>query len=115
MADKDEDMSTYPKLGQIFGWVEKPGSVAKLIALLVLACVVVVLWDFTYDKYGHFMEETLIGAYAIFGFVSFTGLILAAKGLRVLVGQREDYYAPYVIDAEGDYPEDQIERKDHDA
>ena len=114
MSDQQENTSDYPALGRLLGWVDKPGSRTKLILLLVLGCVISVAWDFTYEKYGYFMEVTLIGFYAALGFVLMMVIIFAAKGWRALIGAREDFYAPYSTDTE-DMPEDQIGRGDHNA
>lgn len=111
-APKDEPLNLTP-LGKAMTWIERPGSVAKLIVALCIACVVVVLLDLTYDKHGHFEEEEFVGAFAIFGFLAFTAVILGALGLRVLVGTREDYYGTKAVDHEESYPADQIEIKDH--
>lgn len=111
---RKDDPDKFPPLGQQMMWLEKPGSVAKVITALVLACTVVVLADFFYEKHGHFAEEEVEGFFAMFGFVMFTLLVLAARGLRVLVGEREDYYGTKAVDQEESYPEDQIEIKDYD-
>ena len=114
MGKPEEDMSDYPALGRALAWVEKPGSVAKLIVVLVLACVIAVAWDLTYDKYGYFMELTLVGFYAAMGFVLMLGLLLVANGWRALVGTAEYFYNPKTTETE-DMPEGQIDRKDHNA
>lgn len=94
-------------------WVETPGAVNKITAGLIVACILSVLADFTYDKYGHFAEEGAMGFYAIFGFISFTLLIFVARGLRVLMMRPEGFYGKKAIDGEGDYPADQIDIKEH--
>lgn len=98
MADKDTTGVT--GLAKIWGWVEKPGSMTVLITTLVIACAVSVGWDFTYEKYGYFMEETLIGAYAAFGLIAFLTVIVTAKGWRELIGRAEDYYGERSVDGE---------------
>jgi hypothetical protein len=50
----------------------------------------------------------------MFGYVMFTLLVLAARGLRVLVGVKEDYYGDKAIDHEEEYPKDQIDIRDYD-
>jgi len=47
-----------------------------------------------------------------YGFIGFTGLILAAKTLRILIQRPENYYKEKAVDSE-EYPEDQLERDDH--
>lgn len=114
MKETDEDIAKYPRLGRWISWIERAGSVEKLIFLLVLACVSVVLLDITYEKYGHFAEEQLIGFYAVFGFVSFTGLILAARGLRHFLIRPEDFYKDAAIDHEESYPDEGTDVKEHE-
>lgn len=111
---RKDDPAKYPLLGRKMMWLEKPGSVAKVIAALVLASAVVALADFFYEKHGKFAEEEVEGFFAMFGFVMFTLLVLAARGLRALVGEREDYYGTKAVDQEESYPEDQIEIRDYD-
>ena len=109
--DTPED---YPALGRALTWVDRPGSANKIFWALAVVCALLFLADFTYDKYGHFDVEKIPGFYGAFGFVMFTCLILLAKGLRVLIKRPEDYYGSKAIDQE-EYPEDQLERVDHNA
>ena len=113
-STRKDDPDKFPPLGRKLLWLEKPGSVTKVVIALVLACALVVAADFFYTKHGHFAEEEVEGFFAMFGFVMFTLLVLAARGLRVLVGDREDYYGKKAVDQEESYPEDQIEIKDYD-
>jgi hypothetical protein len=111
---RKDDPEKFPPLGRKLLWLERPGSVAKVVTTLVLVCAFLVLSDFFYEKHGHYAEEEVPGFYAMYGFVMFTLLVLAARGLRVLVGVREDYYGNKAIDHEESYPHDQIEIKDYD-
>lgn len=95
-------------------WVDKPGSAMKIVWALAVACLLLFLADFTYEKHGHFDVENLPGFFAGYGFIMFTGLILAAKGLRVLIKRREDFYGDKAVDRE-DYPEAELGKVDHDA
>lgn len=83
-------------------WLDKPESVNLLIKLLIAACVISVLADFTYHKhaYYHFME--LFAFDAVFGFAAYVGLVTSAKGLRKLVMRDEDYYGDVTAQAEAD-------------
>ena len=109
----DENLDDLSALGRMYAWVDRKGSVNTLTAVLIVACLVFVALDFTYEKHGHFVEESVIAFYGIFGFISFTGLIFAARGLREIIKRPEDFYGDKAIDAEGDYPADQIEIKGH--
>lgn len=100
-------------LAALFGLVDRPGAATRIFYALAALCAFLFLLDFTYKKYGHFDFETLPGIYGIYGFVMFTGLILVAKALRVLIKRHEDYYGEKSVDAE-DYPRDQLERIEHE-
>ncbi len=113
MSNHDEDTSNFPVLGRALLWVDKPGSATKIFWGLAAACTVVFAAGFLVDMHGHFDVENFGGFYALYGFFMFTGLILAAKGLRVLIKRPEDYYGDKAIDRE-EYPADQLERLDHD-
>ena len=77
MAQKPkDDPATYPALGRMMTWVDKKGSDKKIVWALGIACLIVLLLDFTYDIDRHFQVEYILGFYAIYGFVMFTGLIL---------------------------------------
>lgn len=111
MDKRDENL---PALGRMMLWVDKPGSVNKIVWGLAALCLVLFLLDFTYDSHGHFAVEAIPGAYGIYGFVMFTALILAAKALRFFIKRPEDYYGDKAVDAE-EYPADQLGKVDHDA
>ena len=73
-------------------WLERRGSVGKIIRSLALVCGLVVLADFFYEKHGHYPWENFPGVYALFGFVSCVVLVLAATQLRRILKRDEDYY-----------------------
>ena len=107
-----DDPSTYPALGRMMTWVDKKGSDKKIFVALAFVCLAVFLLEWTYEKHGHFHIEDVKGFYAYYGFIMFTGLILVAKGLRVLIKRPEDYYGDKAVDTE-EYPEDQLEKLGH--
>jgi len=78
-----------------------------------VVCGLLFLVDFTFEKHGHFDIENVPGFFGAYGFVMFTGLILAAKGLRVLIKRREDFYGDKAVDRE-EYPEAGLGKVDHD-
>ncbi len=113
MAHKPkDDPATYPALGRMMTWVDKKGSDKKIVWALVIACLIVFLLDFTYEKHGHFQAEYIYGFYAFYGFVMFTGLIFVAKALRYFIKRPEDYYGDKAIDTE-EYPADQLDIREH--
>lgn len=86
----------------------------RAFKVLAALCVVVFALGFTFEAHGHFEAEHVPGFYAVYGFVMFTLLILAARGLRWFIKRPEDYYGDKAVDAE-DYPADQIAKVDADA
>ena len=111
---KGDDPSYYPLLGRALLGIDTPKSANVIFWALAALCVVLFLLDFTYDKHGHFEVEHIPGFYGIYGFVMFTGLILVAKALRVLIRRPEDFYGDKAVDSE-DYPKDQLARIKNDA
>ena len=70
-----------------------PPNVGKWILRgLYVACAVVVLLDFTYEKHGHYDVEHWPGFHGGYGFISFVGLVLTAIVLRKIVSRPEGYY-----------------------
>ncbi|MGE4610846.1 MAG: hypothetical protein AAED33_05565 [Paracoccaceae bacterium] len=114
MNKQNDNPADYPALGRMMMWVDKPGSATKIFYALIVVCVLLFLADFTYEKHGYFRVEDIPGYYGIFGFVMFTALILIAKGLRVLIKRPEGYYGDKSVDVE-DYPEDHLDKVDHNA
>ena len=73
-------------------WLDRPGSVNKLIRALAVVCVVIFVADFFYQKQTHYSWEEAPGFYALFGFVSCVLLVIVAKWLRRILMRDEDYY-----------------------
>ena len=111
MDKRDENL---PTLGRLLLWLDKPGSANRIFWGLAVICLLLFLADFTYETHGHFAVEAIPGAYGIYGFVMFTGLILVAKALRFFIKRDEDYYGDKAIDSE-EHPEDQLDKAKHDA
>jgi hypothetical protein len=111
---KSDDPSRYPPLGRALRGIDTPKSANRIFWGLAVLCGVLFLLDFTYEKHGHFEVEHIPGFYGIYGFVMFTGLILVAKALRVLIRRPEDFYGDKAVDSEA-YPEDQLARIKNDA
>ncbi len=114
MGECCASVNTLPRLSRKLLWVDKPGSADKIFKTLAVVCAVLFLADFAYHKHIYVAVEKIPGFYGIFGFVMFAGLVIAAKMLRVAIRRPDDYYAPNAIDAE-EYPEDELEKVDHDA
>ena len=73
-------------------WLDDPRNVIKIIRVLFVLCALLVGIDLVYHKHWHFSFEKWPGFFAVFGFVACVGLAVAARGLRVLLKRREDYY-----------------------
>ncbi|KPU83986.1 hypothetical protein JI58_06405 [Marinosulfonomonas sp. PRT-SC04] len=114
MSARKENTDGFPALGRMLLWVDRPGSANKIFWALAVICGLLFLVDFTYEKHGYFDVESLPGFFGVYGFVMFTGLILAAKGLRVLIKRREGFYGDKAVDCE-DYPEAELDKVDYDA
>ena len=106
--------SRLPRLGRAFLWVDVKGNPLRIVLAIAVVCAGLVVMNFVKSPYGHFDMEYLPGFYGIAGFTMFTAIIVAARGLRSLIGRPEDYYADRAIDRE-EYPEDELDRVDHDA
>lgn len=115
MASRPNDTpDKFPPLGRTLLWVDRPGNPLKIVYGLAAVCALLFLADFFYHKHPHFGFEMIPGFYGIYGFVMFTGLILAAKTLRFFIKRPEDYYGDKAIDRET-YPRDQLDMVDYDA
>ena len=67
-------------------------AVRRILRSLYVACAVLVLLDFTYEKHGHYTWEAWPGFHAGYGFVSCVLLVILATQLRKVVRRDEDYY-----------------------
>lgn len=73
-------------------WLDDPRNVDRIVWGLYAFCAALFLIDVFVPKHGPFTIEHLFGFYGIYGFVACIGLVLAAKGLRVILMRPEDYY-----------------------
>ena len=72
--------------------LEGTGIVKKTCRVLYVVCLLLLLADFLLHKHTHIAAESWFGFHAVYGFAASVVLVLAARGLRVIVGRREDYY-----------------------
>ncbi len=114
MSNHDEDTSTFPALGRLFLWVDQKRNVDRFVYGLYAVCAMLFAADFFYHKHVYLAVEKIPGFYALYGFFMCAALVICAKGLRVFLKRDENYYEPKDVESE-DYPEDQLERIDHDA
>jgi hypothetical protein len=73
-------------------WLDKPGSVTRIVWGLYALCILLLAVDILVPKHGPFAIEHFFGFYAFFGFVACVGLVLAARVLRLIMMRPEDYY-----------------------
>jgi len=84
MSQQTDQSKTY--------WLDKPGTVQLIIAILIVSCVALFAVDFFYHKHGHFDFEQWPGFFAWFGFLSYCTIVLSSKQMRKLIGRKEDHY-----------------------
>ena len=73
-------------------WLERPGSVNKIVIALCVVCALLFIADAFYKKKTHFDFENWFGFYALYGLVMCVALVLAAKVMRIFLMRDEDYY-----------------------
>lgn len=73
-------------------WLDDWRNVRKVLFVLYAICAGLISLDLLYHKHVVLAFEGWFGFYGVYGFVACVGLVLTAKGLRKLVGRREDYY-----------------------
>ena len=73
-------------------WLDQPKNVDKIVYGLYAVCVLLVLCDLFYEKHTYYSYEHVFGFHGVYGFVACVALVLAAKGLRLILKRREDYY-----------------------
>jgi hypothetical protein len=74
------------------GWADKPENRKLIRRILYAACIVLVILDFVVHRHISVAIERVPAFYALYGFVALVGVVLAAKGLRLLVKRDERYY-----------------------
>ena len=75
-------------------WLEKPANLRMLMIVTAIICVGLFCVDFFFHQHEveNISWESWYGFYAIYGFVAYTFIVIAAHGLRKLVMRKEDYY-----------------------
>lgn len=109
-----DDPKAFPWLSRRLLWVDNRRNVDRLVWALAVLCLALALADFAYHKHSYFPIEDIPGFYGFYGFVICAALVIAAKGLRVLLKRNEDYYAPNTVEAE-EHPDFDLKRENFDA
>lgn len=73
-------------------WFEQPRNINRMSAGLAIVCAATVLAQLCYHPHGHFALEDSFGFHAWFGFLAFVAVVYLGRGLRIIVGRKEDYY-----------------------
>ncbi len=113
MAHHNDDPSKFSPLARAFLWTDDPKKVKRLVNTIYVLCAVLFFADFFYAKHPYFAMERVPGFYALYGFIMCAALVVCAKVMRLILMRPENYYAPHDVESE-DYPEDQLERINHD-
>jgi hypothetical protein len=71
---------------------DDPNNVKRAIRILFLVCGLTFVLDFVIHRHVDHPWESLIGFYAVYGFVACVLLVLAAKAMRVVLMRKDDYY-----------------------
>lgn len=74
------------------GWADRPEIKQRIRYVLYAACILLVGADLIVHRHIVVPLEKVPAFYAIYGFVALVAVVMAAKGLRRLVGRPEDYY-----------------------
>ena len=77
-------------------WLDKAANVRMLMILTVIICIGLFVADFFFHRQEHPLKqipwEGWYGFYAIYGFLAYSFIVIAAHGLRKLVMRKDDYY-----------------------
>jgi hypothetical protein len=72
--------------------LDRPGTVARLVWILVALCAVLLALDVLVDHTGPYAIRRLFGFYAIFAFVASLVLVFLTRVASPVSTRREDYY-----------------------
>lgn len=95
--DNHEDR---PLLARLLWGIDQPRNATRLFYALAVVSLGLGLADFVYHKHTKLPIEQFPAIYGLFGFAVYVIIIFLAKGLRLIVRRREDYYEPLAIDTE---------------
>ncbi len=68
------------------------GNVRKISLALYVVCALLLLADLFLHKHTHISAEQWFGFYGLYALLVCVVLVLAARGLRAILGRKEDYY-----------------------
>ena len=73
-------------------WLARPETIRWLWRVFIAVLALTVLAEFFVTHHPHFRIESVAGFGAWYGFLACAGLILAAKGLAILLKRPDTYY-----------------------
>jgi len=71
---------------------DNPRNVQRLLIGFYLSLAMLLASEFFIHKHASYPWENFFGFFGVYGFVSCVLLIFLAKGLRLIVMRKEDYY-----------------------
>ncbi len=71
---------------------DKPKNVKKLLFVFYAALAALLIADFFIPKHADFPWEAQTNFFAVYGFISYVGLIYVSKLLRPFLKKKENYY-----------------------
>lgn len=93
MSDDPHRPDSHPAAdGEPRRWLDDRRNVDRIVWSVYAVCGFLFVIDVFVPKHGPFEVEHLFGFHAIFGFVAYAALVVAAEALRALVKRPEDYY-----------------------
>ena len=109
MAKSPKETSS--PLGKKLTNLERPEGITNMIYALGALCLLLLIGDLFHIRHSKFEFADLFGFFGFYGFLAFAFIIFATKVLKNIIGRRQDYYAPNVVDAEK-YPAEELDIKD---
>ncbi len=73
-------------------WLDRSENVTKVYWSVWVVCGLLLAVEPLVHKHTYFEFEHWFGFHGFYGFVGAVALVIAAKGLRVLLKRPEDYY-----------------------
>jgi peptidoglycan/LPS O-acetylase OafA/YrhL len=85
-------MANEPEANEPKGWADKPRNRQIVRGTIYVACLLLVVAEFFVHRHISTPIERVPAFYALYGFAALVGVVMAAKGLRLLVKRDEEYY-----------------------